>query len=62
MNIVEIILYALLFVVFYLVIGKAFDKVNEILQKKLNSKVYDTGLIIVFVLAVVCTIYTVIAR
>ena len=47
LNIVEIILYALLFVIFYLVIGKAFDKVNELLEKRFNSKIYDVGLIVV---------------
>lgn len=62
MNIIEILLYTLSFSVFYFVIGKAFNRVNDILEKKLNSKVYDAGLIIVFILVVIFTIYTVVTR
>ena len=62
MNIIEILLYTLSFTTFYLVIGKAFNRVNEILEKKLNNKVYDTCFIIILILSVVFAIYTVIAR
>ena len=62
MNIIEIMLYALSFTAFCFVIKKSFNRVNEILEKKLNSKVYDTGLTIIFILVIAFTIYTVITR
>lgn len=60
MNFIEIILYSLSLSVFYFVIGKAFDRVNGLLEKKLNSKVYDVGLIVIFILAVVFALYTIV--
>ena len=62
MNIFEIILYALSLTVFYFIIGKAFRKVDEILEKKLSKKVYDASMIAIFILVLVLAVYIVFAK
>ena len=59
MNIFETLLYALAFTVFYFVIGKAFHRVDEILENKLSKKVYNTIIGTVFILVFVIAVYAV---
>ena len=61
MSIIDMITYALSLTVFYFIIGKAFRKVDEILEKKLSKKVYDTSMIAIFILVFVLAVYIVFA-
>lgn len=62
MNIFEILLYVLAFTIFYFVIGKAFHRVDEILENKLNKKVYDTIMVSIFVITFVLAVYVVFCK
>lgn len=62
MDIIDIIAYVLSFTVFYFIIGKAFRKVDEILEKKLSKKVYDASMIAIFILVFVIALYIVFAK
>lgn len=59
MSIIDMITYALSLAVFYFIIGKAFRKVDEILEKKLSKKVYDASMVGIFVIAFILAIYIV---
>lgn len=59
MTIHEIAIYALLFTTFYFVIGKSFNRVDKLLEEKLNSTTYTVILTIIFVLAVALAVWRV---